>query len=127
MYRTHLFEATKRFNFRVLTWVLTSNHTHLLVTGGDRGTPQISEALQFVHGETAQHYNLSSSGKGSATGLWTAARYLTGSRWEAGIRLHGGTRPLWMRNSPKDTSCENSASGVPRLPWVTGIGWEERH
>jgi len=65
MYRRYLFEATKRFNFRVLTWILTSNHTHLLVTGGDRGAPQISEALQFVHGETAQHYNLARRCSGS--------------------------------------------------------------
>lgn len=65
MYRQYLFEATKRFNVRVLSWVLTSNHTHLLVTSGDRGVPQISEALQFVHGETAQHYNLSRRCDGS--------------------------------------------------------------
>jgi len=65
MYRQYLFEATKRFNVRVLSWLVTSNHTHLLVTSGDRRTPQISEALQFVHGEIAQHYNLARRCDGS--------------------------------------------------------------
>jgi len=65
MYRQYLFEATKRFNVRVLTWMVTSNHTHLLVTSGERGTPQIWEALQFVHGEIAQHYNLARRCDGS--------------------------------------------------------------
>ena len=65
MYRLYLFEATKRFNVRVLSWMVTSNHTHLLLTSGDRGTPQISEALQFVHGEVAQHYNLARRCDGS--------------------------------------------------------------
>jgi len=58
MYRRYLFEATRRFRFRVLTWIVTSNHVHVLATGTERGAPQISEALQYVHGELAQHYNL---------------------------------------------------------------------
>ena len=65
MYRYYLFEATKRFNIRILTWMVTSNHVHLLVTSGKRGGVQISKALQFVHGEVAQHYNLSRKHDGS--------------------------------------------------------------
>jgi len=65
LYRQYLFEATKRFNVRVISWMVTSNHTHLLVTSGERGAPQISEALQFVHGEIAQHYNLARRCDGS--------------------------------------------------------------
>ncbi len=65
MYRKYLFEATKRFNIRVLSWIVTSNHVHLLVTSGQRGGVKISEALQFVHGEVAQHYNLSRGCDGS--------------------------------------------------------------
>lgn len=74
MYRKYLFEATKRFNIRVLTWMVTSNHVHLLVTSGQRGEIQISEALQFVHGEVAQHYNLSRSCDGS---FWSNRFYST--------------------------------------------------
>ena len=33
MYRRYLFEATRRFRFRVLTWIVTSNHVHVLATG----------------------------------------------------------------------------------------------
>lgn len=57
MYGRYLFEATKRFNFRVLDWIVTSNHVHLLLTSGDRGAPCLSRALQYVHGEMARHYN----------------------------------------------------------------------
>ena len=74
MYRKYLFEATKRFNIRVLTWMVTGNHVHLLVTSGQRGEIQISEALQFVHGEVAQHYNLSHSCDGS---FWSNRFYST--------------------------------------------------
>ncbi|MBT7304059.1 MAG: hypothetical protein HN849_31285 [Victivallales bacterium] len=82
LYRQYLFEATKRFNVRVLSWMVTSNHTHLLVTGGDRGTPQISEALQFVHGEIAQHYNLARrcDGSGVATSLRAVADHFVSAR-----------------------------------------------
>lgn len=65
MYRRYLFEATRLFRFRVLTWIVTSNHVHVLATGTERGAPQISEALQHVHGELAQHYNLERKCDGS--------------------------------------------------------------
>ncbi len=65
MYRKYLFEATQRFNVSVLTYVVTSNHTHLLVATGDRGRPEVSEALQYVHGEIGQHYNIARRREGS--------------------------------------------------------------
>jgi len=65
MYRQYLFEATQRYHVRILTWMVTSNHIHLLLTGGERGRPAISEALQYVHGETAEHYNLTRNCEGS--------------------------------------------------------------
>ena len=82
MYRQYLFEATKRFNVRVLSWMVTSNHTHLLLTSGDRGTPQISEALQFVHGEIGQHYNLARRCDGS---FWSNRFHAT--RIQSGAHL----------------------------------------
>ena len=54
--------------------MVTGNHVHLLVTSGQRGEIQISEALQFVHGEVAQHYNLSHSCDGS---FWSNRFYST--------------------------------------------------
>ena len=52
MYRKHLFVATQRFNVSVPAYVVTSNHVHVLIATGDRGRPEVSEALQYVHGET---------------------------------------------------------------------------
>ncbi|MEA2012059.1 MAG: transposase [Verrucomicrobiota bacterium] len=74
MYRKYLFEATKRFNFRVLDWMVTSNHVHLLITSGERGKLCLSEALQYIHGEVAQHYNLSKDSEGS---FWSNRFYST--------------------------------------------------
>jgi putative transposase len=65
MYRKYLFTATQRFNVSVLAYVVTSNHVHVLLATGDRGRPQVSEALQHVHGETAQHYNIARKREGS--------------------------------------------------------------
>ena len=68
MYRQYLFEMAQRFNVRILGWTITSNHIHLLITTGLRGSPCISQALQFLHGEVAQHYNLQRKREGS---FWT--------------------------------------------------------
>ena len=65
MYRKYLFQASRRFNVSVLSYVVTSNHIHVLIATGDRGYPEVSEALQYVHGEVAQHYNLAKDREGS--------------------------------------------------------------
>jgi len=50
-----LFQAKKRFGLRVLNYVVTSNHIHLLVH--DRGAGEISRSMQLVAGRTGQEYN----------------------------------------------------------------------
>jgi putative transposase len=50
-----LFEAKRRYGLRVLNYVVTSNHIHLLVQ--DRGRGEIAKSLQLVAGRTAQEYN----------------------------------------------------------------------
>jgi len=65
MYRKYLFQASRRFNVSVLSYVVASNHTHVLIATGDRGRPEVSEALQYVHGELAQHYNLAKRREGA--------------------------------------------------------------
>jgi putative transposase len=39
MYRKQLFKAVRRFNISVLSYVVTSNHVHLLVANGRRPSP----------------------------------------------------------------------------------------
>jgi putative transposase len=82
MYRQYLFEATRRFNVSVLAYAVTSNHVHILIATGDRGRPQVSEALQYVHGEMGQHYNLHRKREGS---FWSNRFHVT---WiETGVHL----------------------------------------
>ena len=58
-----LFEAKKRYGLRVLNYVITSNHVHLLVldTGGD----VISKSMQLIAGRTAWEYNARKGRKGA--------------------------------------------------------------
>lgn len=50
-----LFKTKKRFGLRILNYVVTSNHIHLLVL--DNGNGGISKSIQLVAGRTAQEYN----------------------------------------------------------------------
>lgn len=50
-----LFEARRRFGLRVLNYIVTSNHIHLLVL--DQGEGEIARSMQLIAGRTAQEYN----------------------------------------------------------------------
>ena len=51
-----LFEAKKRYGLRILNYMATSNHIHLLVVdGGCRDT--IPKSIQLIAGRTGQEYN----------------------------------------------------------------------
>jgi REP element-mobilizing transposase RayT len=51
-----LFEAKKRYRLRVLNYMATSNHIHLLVLdSGERET--IPRSIQLIAGRTAQEFN----------------------------------------------------------------------
>lgn len=49
-----LFEAKKRFGLRILNYVVTSNHVHLLALDTEPDT--ISKSKQLIAGRTAQEY-----------------------------------------------------------------------
>lgn len=51
-----LFEAKRRFGVRVLNFIVTSNHIHLLVSDDTAGG-DIPAFMQLVQGRTAQDYN----------------------------------------------------------------------
>ena len=51
-----LFQAKKRYGLRILNYMVTSNHVHLLVAdGGQRDT--IPRSIQLIAGRTGQEYN----------------------------------------------------------------------
>ena len=58
-----LFEAKKRFGLRILNYVVTSNHIHLLVI--DSGPDVIPKSLQLVAGRIAQEFNHRKERKGA--------------------------------------------------------------
>jgi putative transposase len=58
-----LFEAKKRFGLRILNYVVTSNHIHLLVV--DNGPDVIPKSLQLIAGRTAQEFNQRKERKGA--------------------------------------------------------------
>ena len=58
-----LFEAKKRFGLRVLNYVVTSNHIHLLVI--DSGPDVIPNSIQLIAGRTAQEFNQRKERKGA--------------------------------------------------------------
>jgi putative transposase len=58
-----LFEAKKRFGLRILNYVVTSNHIHLLVV--DSGPEVIPRSLQLIAGRTAQEFNQRKERKGA--------------------------------------------------------------
>jgi putative transposase len=51
-----LFEAKKRYGIRILNYMVTSNHNHLLVVDGG-GRDVIPKSIKLVAGRTGQEYN----------------------------------------------------------------------
>ena len=51
-----LFEAKKRYGIRILNYMVTSNHIHLLVVDGG-GQDVIPKSIKLVAGRTDQEYN----------------------------------------------------------------------
>jgi REP element-mobilizing transposase RayT len=59
-----LFQAKKRYGLRILNYMVTSNHVHLLVVdGGERDT--IPRSMQLIAGRTGQEYNKRKHRKGA--------------------------------------------------------------
>jgi REP element-mobilizing transposase RayT len=58
-----LFEAKKRYGLRVLNYVVTSNHIHLLVI--DSGPDVIPNSIQLIAGRTAHEFNQRKERKGA--------------------------------------------------------------
>lgn len=64
-----LYEARRRYGLRILNYIATSNHVHLLVH--DRGDDEIRRSIQLVAGRTAQHFN----GRRRRRGAFWEGRY----------------------------------------------------
>ena len=58
-----LFESKKRYGLRVLNYIVTSNHIHLLVLDGDKDV--IPRSMQLTAGQTGKEYNRRKARKGA--------------------------------------------------------------
>jgi len=63
-YLRWVFEAKKRFGLSVLNYVVTCNHTHLLVRDNG-GRDVIPNSIQLIAGRTAQEFNQRKNRKGA--------------------------------------------------------------
>jgi len=55
-YLQWLYQARKRYGLRILNYMVTSNHAHLLVAdGGDKDV--IPNSMQLIAGRLGQEYN----------------------------------------------------------------------
>lgn len=59
-----LFEARKRYGLKVLNYIVTSNHIHLLVVDGG-GREVIPESIKLIAGRTGQEFNQRKKRKGA--------------------------------------------------------------
>lgn len=80
-YLAWLFEAKKRFGLCVLNYVVTSNHSHLLVQNTSEGA--IAQSMQLVAGRTGQEYN---QRKGRQGAYWEDRYHATAVEGEEYLR-----------------------------------------
>jgi len=59
-----LYECRKRYGLKVLNYIVTSNHIHLLVVDGDNRNV-IPDSIKLIAGRTAQEYNQRKERKGA--------------------------------------------------------------
>jgi len=100
-YRRRLRQSLKTYQVSLLNYVITSNHTHLLVKAGS--TEQISEMMQKLEGEFATVYNLRKRRRGAfwsgrfhstmvqeGTYLWNCLKYIDLNMVRARVVAHPG-------------------------------------
>ena len=59
-----LYQARKRYGLKVLNYMVTSNHIHLLVAD-DGGRDVIPKSMQLIAGRTGQEFNQRKNRKGA--------------------------------------------------------------
>ena len=95
-----LFEAKQRYQMSILNFIVTSNHTHLIVTDAN-GSDSIPRAMQFIAGRLGQEYNQRKRRKGafwqdryhataieSGSHLWQCMVYVDLNMVRAGVVNH---------------------------------------
>jgi putative transposase len=100
-YRKMLRERLKCFPISLLTYNITSNHTHLLLRVQEGREEMLSRFMQSLEGDFAQHYNLRKKRNGAFWGeryhavmidngshLWNCLKYIDLNMVRAGVVGH---------------------------------------
>jgi len=98
-YRRRLRAAVRQFGVSMLTYCVTSNHTHLLVRADDPET--VSRLMQKLEGEFAEYYNIRKRRSGAfwngrygctmidgGEHLWNCMKYIDLNMVRAGVVPH---------------------------------------
>jgi len=131
-YLQWLYRARKRYGLKILNYMVTSNHIHLLVEdGGDRDV--IPNSMQLVAGRTGQEYNQRKDRKGAywedryhATAVETGdhlARcmvYIDTNMVRAGVTSHPALWPFCGYNEIQEPRKKNILIDYDRLRKLFG-------
>jgi putative transposase len=108
-----LFEARKRYGLRVLNYMVTSNHVHLLLADdGEEGT--IPQSIQLIAGRTGQEYNRRKKRRGA---FWEDRYHATA----VGCDQHLSQGMLYVDMNMVRAGVVKSPEPHHRLPKVDGI------
>jgi putative transposase len=135
---TWLFEAKKRYGTRILNYVVTSNHIHLLVQD-DGGREVLPRTMQLVAGRTGQEYNQRKNRKGAfwedryhATAVQRDSHllrcmvYIDLNMVRAGVVEHPCEWPFCGYNEIQNPPQRYSVIDRRRLMALLGIGDQEK-
>lgn len=128
-----LFEAKKRFGLKVLDYMVTSNHIHLLVQDDKKDV--IAQSMQLVAGRTGQEYNKRKQRKGafwedryhataveSGRHLYQCLAYIDMNMVRAGVVQHPREWEFGGYNEIQDPPKRYTIIDQGRLAALCGIG-----
>ncbi len=131
-YLQWLYQARKRYGFKILNYMVTSNHVHLLVVD-DGKRDVIPKSMKLVAGRTGQEYNQRKNRKG---GFWedryhaTAVEsgdhlarcmvYIDTNMVRAGVVSHPSKWPFCGYNEIQEPRRKNILIDYPKLQRLFG-------
>jgi putative transposase len=133
-YLQWLYQAKKRYGLRILNYMVTSNHVHLVVVDdGDRDV--IPNSMQLVAGRTGQEYNQRKNRKGaywedryhataveSGDHLARCMAYIDTNMVRAGVVSHPSLWPFCGYNEIQEPRRKNVLIDYERLQRLLGAG-----
>ena len=131
-YLQWLYQARKRYGFKILNYMVTSNHVHLLVAdGGNRDV--IPKPMKLVAGRTGQEYNQRKNRKGafwedryhataveSGDHLARCMVYIDTNMVRAGVVSHPSKWPFCGYNEIQEPRRKNILIDYPKLQRLFG-------